>query len=129
MIHFKSIPLGLLLASGLTAMAETYDGIIAYVDGGSTSYLLSKTPTVTYNAGKAILTVDGQQVASVTLQDGNELKITYGTYVPSKIEQIGSDKVKAETTASGKKVISGGRLIIVGKDGQLYDTTGKVIKE
>ena len=120
--------LALALSSGLTAMAETYDGIIAYVDGGSTSYLLSQMPTVTYSEGSAILTVDGQKVAQVALQDGNELKITYGTYVPTEVKGIEDEKVKSETSPSGRAVIRGGKLIIIGKNGKQYDASGKIVK-
>ena len=114
------------LTMSLSAIADpTYNGIIAYVDGGETAYLLSDQPTVTYRDGSAILTVAGVEVAQVKLEDGQTLTITYGEYEPSAINAVGEEPGKV--TRAGK-FIKGGRLVIIGKDGKQYDASGVEMK-
>lgn len=118
--------LAIALITSLSAMAEeAFDGIIAYADGGETCYLLSEMPTVTYSEGNAILTVDGKQVATVELKDEQTLVITYGKYDPTGINTVDAEPSKVTRI---DKIITGGRLIIIGKDGKQYDAAGKVIK-
>ena len=116
-----------MLACGLTAIADTvYDGIIVYVEGTENAYLLSEMPTVTYSANNAILTVNGKQVASFALNDGKEVTITYGKYSLSGISTIETQSDKVRRVG---KYITGGKLIVIGKDGKQYDTAGTLIKE
>ena len=114
------------LFTGLSAMAEEeLGGIIAYADGGETCYLLSETPTVTYSECNAILTVGDKQVATVELKGEQTLVVTYGKYEPTAIKDV--DAEPGKVTRHGK-YITGGRLIIIGKDGKQYDASGKAIK-
>ena len=119
--------LAVMLTCGLTAIADTvYDGIIVYVEGTENAYLLSEMPTVTYSANNAILTVDGKQVASFALNDGKEVTITYGKYSSSGISTIEAQSDKVRRVG---KYITGGKLIVIGKDGKQYDAAGTLIKE
>ena len=119
--------LAVMLTCWLTAIADTvYDGIIVYVEGTENAYLLSEMPTVTYSANNAILTVDGKQVASFALNDGKEVTITYGKYSLSGISTIETQSDKVRRVG---KYITGGKLIVIGKDGKQYDTAGTLIKE
>lgn len=120
-----SMALFIPLLVGAKTEAE-FDGILVYANGGETCYLLSETPTVTYNDGNAILTVNGKQVATLELKGEKTLVITYGKYVPTGINEVCEDKSPKVTTNG--KYISGGKLIIIGKDGKMYDTVGNTIK-
>ena len=114
------------IISGLSGTAkDAYNGIIAYVDGGDTSYLLSESPKVTYSDNSAILTVNGVKVATVPLENGQELTITYGTYVPSAVNSV---KAEPSKFVRNGKYITGGKLIIIGKDGKQYNAAGVQIK-
>lgn len=109
----------------LHALSNTlYDGIIVYTDGGEDAYLLSEMPTVTYGKNCAVINVNGKQVASVDLSGGKELIITYGEYKLSNIHETSIPKDKVQKVG---KYIQGGKLIIVGKDGILYDAVGRKI--
>ena len=104
---------------------EPVKGIIATYEGAETSYKLEDMPTVKYE------TVGGVQYAllylkdkavpilSVALANGKKLIVAYGEYVPE-----GIDNVVIITSNDGKKFIKGGKLIIIGKDGKMYDATG-----
>ena len=105
------------------AMAETHNGIIAYANGGTTAYLLSETPEVTYQGTNAILTVNGKAVATVKLEGDQTLSIVYGEYDTTGINGINNGTV----TRVGK-YIQGGQLIIVDKDGNKYNSAGQRIK-
>ena len=114
---------------GLANATEPVKGIIATYDGAETSYKLADVPTVRYE------TVEGVQYAVLTLKDKSEpllkvalaegklLTIVYGEYVPTNIDAPEPDRATIVEQA-GKKFIKGGRLIIVGKDGKMFDAAG-----
>lgn len=72
-----------------------------------------------------------EPVLSVALAEGKTLVVTYGEYVPptpTAIEGVATDKVTI-TERNGKKFIQGGKLIIIGKDGKMYNAAGvEIIK-
>lgn len=111
---------------------EPVQGIIATYDGSETSYMLEDMPTVMYETEDgvqhAVLYLQGQAepVLNVALADGVELVITYGEYVPTTptaIEDAELDKAII-TERHGRKIIKGGKLIIISKDGKMYDLSG-----
>lgn len=111
----------------LHALSNTlYNGIIVYTEGGEDAYLLSEMPTVTYGKNCAILNVKGKQVASVDLSGGKKLIVTYGEYKLSSISEASVPKGKIQKVG---KYIQGGKLIIIGKDGILYDAVGEKINK
>lgn len=126
----------LAVAGFCTASAgEPVKGIIATYEGSDTSYKLEDMPTIKYETIEgtklAVLFLKDQvaPVLSVVLAEGKQLVVVYGEYVPptpTAIEGV-ADKVVI-TERNGKKVVNGGKLIIIGKDGKMYDATGLQIK-
>lgn len=114
---------------GIASADEPVSGIIATYEGAATSYKLSDVPTVKYETVEgvrhAVLYLQGiaQPVLSLPLADDKELIVTYGEYDPTAIESVAGDKV-AITERNGRKLIQGGKLIIIGKDGRKYNTAG-----
>ena len=119
---------------GLASATEPVQGIIATYDGAETSYKLSDVPTVRYETiqgvPNAVLYVkdNATPVLSVPLAEGKTLTIVYGEYVPSAIDAPEADRATI-INQGGKKFIKGGKLIIVGKDGRMYNAAGvEIIK-
>lgn len=113
---------------------EPIKGIIATYEGSETSYKLEDMPTVKYETVEGVqhavlyLKDQAEPVLSVALAEGKTLIITYGEYVPTGIDGIASDKAVI-TERNGKKFIQGGKLIIIGKDGKMYNAAGvEIIK-
>ena len=119
---------------GLASATEPVRGIIATYDGAETSYKLSDVPTVRYESIEgvhhAVLYVkdNATPVLSVPLAEGKTLTIVYGEYVPSAIDAPEADRATI-INQGGKKFIKGGKLIIVGKDGRMYNAAGIEINE
>ena len=117
-----------LLAVCLSASAARYNGIIAYVEGGQTAYLLDETPEVTYKSNKAILTVNGIEVAKVDVSGNKVLSIVYsGIDLPTSITEVNGGKVKVDNQAVFK-LIKDQKIIIIGQDGKQYDVFGREVK-
>lgn len=109
----------------------TINGLIATFEGSDVTYQLEKMPTVSYQKDgdnqKAILTYEGLETPiEFLLEDGKQLVITYGTYVPSGINDIESGKVQIKEM-NNRKYIVGGKLIII-KNGKKYAADGTEIK-
>lgn len=109
----------------------TINGLIATFEGSDVTYQLEKMPTVSYQKDgdnqKAILTYEGLETPiEFLLEDGKQLVITYGTYVPSSINDIESGKVQIKEM-NNRKYIVGGKLIII-KNGKKYAADGTEIK-
>ncbi|MBQ0056450.1 MAG: hypothetical protein KBT20_02230 [Bacteroidales bacterium] len=113
---------------------EPVQGIIATYEGSETSYKLEDMPTVKYETVEGVqnavlyLKDQAEPVLSVALADGKKLTIAYGEYVPTGINGVALDKAVI-TEKGGKKFINGGKLIIIGKDGKMYNAAGvEIIK-
>lgn len=112
--------------------AEPVKGIIVTYDGSDTCYKLDDFPTVKYdNVGGVkyallYLNDSASPVLRVALSD-NSLVITYGEYTSTGIEGVEAEKVTI-TESAGKKIIRGGKLIIIGKDGKKYNASGVEIE-
>lgn len=109
----------------------TINGLIATFEGSDVTYQLEKMPTVSYQKDgdnqKAILTYEGLETPiEFLLEDGKQLVITYGTYVPSSINDIESGKAQIKEM-NNRKYIVGGKLIII-KNGKKYAADGTEIK-
>ena len=118
----------ILLAVCLTASAAKYNGIIAYVEGGQTAYLLEDAPEVTYKNNNAILTVNGIQVAKVDVSGDKALSIVYsGIDLPTSITEVSDGKVKVDNQAA-YKIIKDQKIVIICQDGKLYDVFGREVK-
>ena len=119
---------------GLAGATEAVKGIIATYNGAETSYKLSDVPTVRYETiegvPNAVLYVkdNATPVLSVPLAEGKTLTIVYGEYVPSAIDAPEADRATI-INQDGRKFIKGGKLIIVGKDGRMYNAAGIEINE
>lgn len=119
----------------IASAEEPVQGIIATYEGSETSYKLEDMPTVKYETVEGVqnavlyLKDQTEPVLSVALAEGKTLVIVYGEYNPTAnaIEGV-IDKVSI-TERNGKKFIQGGKLIIIGKDGKMYDAAGiEIIK-
>lgn len=127
----KYLLLLILLVTGLgvASAAEPVKGIIATYDGADTSYKLEDMPTIKYENVEGVqhavlyLKDMAEPVLSVALAEGKQLVVVYGEYEPT-----GVDKVTI-TERNGKKVINGGKLIIISKDGKMFDAAGKLIEQ
>lgn len=106
-------------------------GIIVTYQGAETSYRFDEMPTVKYtgedtNQSAALyIKGSGSPVATFPLH-GKKLIVTYSEYSTS-IDGVTADKAVI-TERNGKKIVQGGRLIIVSKDGRKYDINGTEIK-
>ena len=114
---------------GMASADEPVKGIIATYEGSETCYKLENMPTVKYEnvegVQHAVLYLKdlAEPVLSVALADGKKLIIAYGEYQSTGIDGVVSDKAVI-TERNGKKLIQGGKLIIIGKDGRKFDATG-----
>lgn len=114
---------------------EPVQGIIVTYDGSDTSYKLEDMPTVKYETVEGVqhavlyLKDLAEPVLSVPLAKGKTLVIAYGEYDPTQasIEGIASDKAHI-TERNGKKYVQGGKLIIIDKDGKMYNAAGVLLK-
>lgn len=119
----------------IASAEEPVQGIIATYEGSETSYKLEDMPTVKYETVEGVqnavlyLKDQTEPVLSVALAEGKTLVIVYGEYNPTATAIEGViDKVSI-TERNGKKFIQGGKLIIIGKDGKMYDAAGiEIIK-
>ena len=116
----------------IASAEEPVQGIIATYDGSETSYKLEDMPTVKYETVEGVqnavlyLKDQAEPVLSVALAEGKTLVVAYGEYVPptpTGIEGAATDKVTI-TERNGKKFIQGGKLIVIGKDGKMYNAAG-----
>ena len=118
----------------IASAQEPVQGIIATYEGSETSYKLEDVPTVKYETVEGVqyavlyLKDQAEPVLSVALAEGKTLIITYGEYVPTGIDGVATDKVTI-TEQGGKKFIQGGKLIIIGKDGKMYNAAGVEINK
>lgn len=118
----------------LASAGEPVKGIIATYDGSETSYRLVDMPSIKYetigDVQYAVLYLKDQAdpVLSVALAEGKQLEVVYGEYVPTAINGIVTDKAHI-TEQDSKKFIKGGRLIIIGKGGKMYNAAGVEIKK
>ena len=119
----------------IASAEEPVQGIIATYEGSETSYKLEDVPTVKYETVEGVqnavlyLKDQAEPVLKVALAEGKTLVIAYGEYnpTPTAIEGV-TDKVSI-TERNGKKFINGGKLIIIDKDGKMYDAAGiEIIK-
>ncbi len=122
----------LLMLVGSAYAASVGAGIIVTYQGAETSYRFDEMPTVKYtgegNNQSAVLYVKGSGSPVATFQlHGKKLIVTYSEYVPTSIEGVPADKAVI-TERNGKKIVQGGKLIIVSKDGRKYDINGTEIK-
>ena len=121
------------IGTSFAAGEAGYTGIIAVVNGSETSYALHAVPSVDIINKDGIryanISVNGQSqpVASIALEENQELSIVYGTYSAAGTDGTVSQKVSTYTK-NGKKYITGGKLIVIGKDGKLYDADGNKIQ-
>lgn len=126
--------LGCFIIYALMAKADTQtlDGIFVTVSGSQTCYKLDEIPTVTYteSGGAKVAQIklksSEEPVVSVTLSGDATLEIIYGTYTPSGFDSVTTDVSITEN--NGKRIIKGGRLIIIGKDGKQYNINGTLIE-
>ena len=115
----------------IASAQEPVQGIIATYEGSETSYKLEDMPTVKYETVEGVqnavlyLKDQAEPILKVALAEGKTLVIAYGEYnpTPTAIEGVATDKVTI-TERNGKKFINGGKLIIIGKDGKMYDAAG-----
>ena len=111
----------------LSASAAKYNGIIAYVEGSQTVYLLTETPEVSYKGNKAILSINGDEVAKVDLSGDKVLSIVYtGIDNPTAITQLDGSNVNFQNP-DVKKIIKDKKLIIIANDGKQYDVFGREV--
>lgn len=116
----------------IASAVDPVKGIIATYEGAETSYKLEDVPTVKYDNEGGVryaliyLNGDTSPVLRVALAD-SPLVITYGEYKSTDIEGVEAEKVTI-TENAGKKIIRGGKLIIIGKDGKKYNAAGVEIK-
>lgn len=105
---------------------ELKDAIYVWTEGSSTCYKLTEMPSVSYKDGKAVLTLAGSASPALVLEltGGAKLEITYGTYIPTAIENV---EKESQIVKKVGKYIQGGRLVII-KDGKKYDIKGVEIK-
>lgn len=131
----KKILLSIILSiAGMSTSfaAEPVKGIIVTYDGADTCYKLEDFPTVKYeNVGgvKYALLYLNDNVSPVlrVALDDRSLVISYGEYTSTSIEVVEAEKVTI-TENAGKKIIRGGKLIIIGKDGRKYTSAGTLIE-
>ena len=124
----------LLLCTAALSFGSAYgytDAIYAWVEGGETCYKLSSYPRVVYSSdGKSAQLFVGDNTApsvSVNLSEGKKLKITFGEYDETKSSVKDAEAGNGKVSMSGK-YIYGGHLIIVGRDGRLYNAKGQIIE-
>lgn len=115
---------------GISNAEDLVQGIIATYDGAETSYKLEDMPTVKYEnvegVQHAVLYHKDQTepVLSVALAEGKTLVVAYGEYNPTQTAIEGVTNKATITERNGKKFINGGKLIIIDKDGKMYNAAG-----
>lgn len=115
------------------AYANDFTGVLVTTPDGATTYALSEMPKITYISDGTTITAQlftkdrTTSVVEVVLKDGKTLKAQWGTYTPSGIDGVSTNKLSTYHK-DGKKYFTGGKLIIIGKDGKQYDASGKEIK-
>lgn len=107
-------------------------GIIVTYQGAETSYRFDDMPSVKYTGEgdnqSAALYVKGNDAPVATFPlHGRKLVVTYSEYLPTSIDGVPADKAVI-TERNGKKIVQGGKLIIVSKDDKKYDINGTEIK-
>lgn len=116
---------------------ETVNGIIVTFDGAETSYKLEEVPTIKYETVEGVehavfyLKDVEEPVLTVPLAEGKKITVIYGEYVPptpTGIDNVAADKAHI-TVQNGKKLIKGGKIVIIAKDGKMYDAAGLEIKK
>ena len=115
-----------MMATAITASAKTIDGIIAYVDGQQTVYMLSDSPEVAYKNGYAILYVNGKKAASVNLTGDKTLSISYGSYDTETTAITITEN--ANSNKGVTKYIDRGHIVILDENGNQFSVTGQRIK-
>lgn len=124
----------LVAAFGIVRADEPIAGIIATYDGAETSYKLEDMPTIMYETVQgvqhAVLYLQGESdpVLSVALADGKTLEVVFGEYVPTGLDEVESDKAHI-SEENGKKIIRGGQLVIIRKDGKMFNAAGMEISK
>ena len=110
----------------LPIMADNaYKGVIVYSEGGDVAYALQDIPTLKYDKGEVVLLVENVEVARMKVTDKKDVMVVYAAYETTGVDT--PDAKPSKVTRVGK-VITGGRLIIIGKDGRKYDASGKEVK-
>lgn len=120
----------------IASAEEPIQGIIATYEGSDTSYKLEDTPIIKNETVEGVqyavlyLKDQAEPVLKVALAEGKKLVVTYGEYdpMPTAIDGVATDKVTI-IEQGGKKFIRGGKLIIIGKDGRMYNAAGVEIKK
>lgn len=118
---------------GMASAEEPIKGIIATYEGSDTSYKLEDVPTVKYETVEGVqhavlyLKDQAEPVLSVALANGKTLEVVYGEFTATAIEGVSVDKATI-TERNGKKLIQGGKLIIIDKNGKMYNAAGVEIK-
>lgn len=111
----------------LTHAEEAKDAVYVWASNGKYCYQLSSMPTVTYQDGCAVLTLNSSSTPELIVELKNDatLMVAYGIYDETAIENVEVDAT-TQIVKDGK-YIHGGKLIIV-KDGQHYNINGLKIK-
>lgn len=130
--RFLVLTVSLLHCFLLASAENTVSGIIVTCSGSETCYKLSEMPTITYHEVKGVkiaqlsITGDPNPVVSIPLENGATLSITYGTYTSAGIGTISSDKI-IQKDINGKKIFTGGHIIIIDREGKKHDINGITI--
>ena len=126
----------ILSAVGLSfaSAEEPVQGIIVSYEGSETSYKLEDMPTVKCETIEGVqyavlyLKDNPDPVLSVVLAEGKKLTVAYGEYASTGIGGVKSDKVTI-TERNGKKFFNGGKIIVIARDGKMYNAAGVEIKK
>lgn len=124
----------ILAASGFVVASadEPMSGIIATYEGSEVCYMLADIPIVKYETIKGVqyatlyLQNMADPVLCVALVNDKKLIIAYCEYTATTIGEATNGNAVI-TERNGKKVIQGGKLIIIDKDGKKYNATGREI--
>lgn len=133
--YFLFIFVSMLMSIGMAQTAESYTGLLVTVPDGSTTYALAQMPKISYKTDTVKMTVTAQlfiadrttPVVEVELAAGKTMRVQWGTYTQTGINDVSSDKFTSYQK-DGRKYFTGGKLVIVGKDDVLYDASGKAVK-
>ena len=101
------------------------EGVIVYAEGNDVVYALQDIPTLKYDKGEVVLLVENVEMARFKVADKKDVMVVYAAYEATGVDT--PDAKPSKVTRVGK-VITGGRLIIIGKDGRKYDASGKEVK-
>lgn len=132
----KKILLSFLLsASGLCMVSaeDIENGILVTYEGSETCYSFEDMPTIQYETvgdeRYAVLFLKHltEPVLRVALTGDSQLVVVYGDFSDG-IGEVKADKVTV-SERDGRKVIQGGRLIIIGRDGRKYDAKGVLLPQ